>query len=112
MRLYEKFSGSFIHPLIHTNKHGISAMCKVLCSNEVIFLKAQAKDGRTHIFEKYILKNFFEWLRFIRIFTEKLLNELRHSKEMGSKIMFQGNRNKKQNVILLGADGIMLFNRC
>lgn len=31
---------------------------------------------------------------------------------MVSEIMFQGNRNKKQKVILLGADGIMLANRC
>lgn len=42
----------------------------------------------------------------------KVQNELRHSKEMVSKIMFQGNRNKKQNVVFLGADGILLFSRC
>ena len=42
----------------------------------------------------------------------KVQNELRHSKAMVSKIMFQSNRNKKQNVAFLGADGILLFSRC
>jgi len=42
----------------------------------------------------------------------KVQNELRHSKEVVSKIMFQGNRNKKQNVVFLGTDGILLFSRC
>ena len=42
----------------------------------------------------------------------KVQNELRNSEEMVSKIMFQGNRNKKQNVVFFGADGILLFSRC
>lgn len=81
MWLCGKLFDSFLHPFIHTNKHGISNMCKVLCSTKVTLIKAQTKDGRTHIFEKYILKIKEHEKQIAEIYKNiyrKTQDELRH----------------------------------
>lgn len=55
--ILKPFVHSFIHTFIHTSKQTWNINhVKVLYSTKVVLLKAQSQDGRTHIFEEYILK--------------------------------------------------------